>query len=248
MCTDMLLLELVPASRIASVTFLAHGAVAITHPGVDRGVAVNHGAAEDIVAERPDLIFASEISTPIAKRLALRVGAPLIEVKAVNSFADIRAVTRQMAAAVGEAVRGEAMIADMDGKLAWLAAHPPARRYTVAAWSGGSVPGRRTLANEIIEDAGAVNIASKSNGADYNTFGIEELLKADPDILIYGDDATTSPALHRLSLENPAVRARWAGRTVTYPEALFSCGVPQSADAAILLRRAFDRVPPRPGA
>lgn len=248
LCTDMLLLELVPAARIASVTYLAHGAAQITHPGVDRGIPVNHGTAEDIVAEKPDLIFAGDFSTPVAKRLARRVGANLVEVESVNSFADIRTVTRQMAKAVGEPARGEALIADMDRKLAWLSTHPPARRYTVAAWSGGAVPGKHTLANEIIEDAGAVNIASKLKSASYSSFGVEELLKADPDVLIYGDAVARKPALQSLGLENSAVRARWAGRTVAYPEVLFSCGVPQSADAAILLRRAFDQIPPRPGA
>ena len=246
MCTDMLLLDLVPKSRIASVTYLAHEAVQSTHPGIDRGVAINHGTAEDIVAEKPDLIFADDFSAPVARRLAKRVLAHLVEVKAVSSFADIRAVTRQMATTVGEETRGEAMIADMDRKLAWLAAHSPARRYTVAAWSGGSVPGRGTLANEIIEAAGAVNIASKLDSASYNTFGVEELLRADPDVLIYGGEVAAKPGLYSLALENSAVRARWTGRTVSYPDALFSCGVPQSADAAILLRQALDKVPPRP--
>jgi hypothetical protein len=35
------------------------------------------------------------------------------------------------------------------------------------------------------------------------------------------------------------VRRLYAGRQITYPETLYSCGLPQSADAARDLRRAM---------
>ena len=242
LCTDLLLLQLVPKSRIASISFLAHDGVDAIGRGLDAGVAINHGAAEDIAMQKPDLIFAGDFSTPMAKRLAKRVGAPVVEVKSTDSFQDIRDVTRQMAQAVGEPQRGEALIAGMDRKLAWLNAHPPRRRYTIAAWSGGSVPGKRTLPDAVIQAAGGVNIASKLDSATYNSFGIEELLRADPDVLIYGDGGMGELSLHALGPQHPLVRARWAQRTVTYPSVLFACGLPQSADAALRLRGAFDRL------
>ena len=70
MCNDLILLMLVPRERIASVTYLAHDAVDALMPGSDRGIPINHGTAEDIVVQKPDLILASPWSTPAARRLA----------------------------------------------------------------------------------------------------------------------------------------------------------------------------------
>ena len=141
-CTDLLLLELAPRSRIASVTFLAPEGARALFPGAVAGIPLNHGAAEDIVNVRPDLILDSGLSNPMTKRIARLMGVPVVEVKNADSFPEIRDVVRQVGAAVGEPARAEALIDRMDATLADLAAHPPSRRLRVVAWSGGSaVPG-----------------------------------------------------------------------------------------------------------
>src|SRR6185312_5915249 len=55
-CTDLLLLELAPKSRIASVTFLAPEAARALFPGAADGIPLNRNTAEDVVNVRPDLI------------------------------------------------------------------------------------------------------------------------------------------------------------------------------------------------
>ena len=175
----------------------------------------------------------------MTRRLARAAGTPLIEVKSAASFEDIRFITRQIGAAVGEPERAEALIAQMDRTLARLAASPPPKPFVVAAWSGDSVPGRKTLANAIIEAAGAVNIASKLNNETYNSFGIEELLAARPDVLMYGQTSKEKPSLTDSGASNRALRGLYAHRQVTYPETLYNCGVPQSAQAAADLRAAL---------
>ena len=77
MCSDILLLMLVPKDRIASITYLAHDPVEVLMPGADAGVPVNRGTAEEVVRQQPDLILASPWSTPVLRRLAAEVGAPL---------------------------------------------------------------------------------------------------------------------------------------------------------------------------
>ena len=52
MCNDLMLLMLVPKSRIASITYLAHDTVSVLMPGADKGVPINHGTAEDVVRAR----------------------------------------------------------------------------------------------------------------------------------------------------------------------------------------------------
>ena len=76
LCADMLLLELVPKTRIAGVTYLAHDGAEALFPGADAGVTVNHGTPEDIINLKPDLILAGTFSTPLTRRLAKAIGVP----------------------------------------------------------------------------------------------------------------------------------------------------------------------------
>lgn len=233
MCTDIYLLQMVPKERIASITYLAHKAVKFVQPGLDADILINHGAAEEIVREKPDIILASDFSTPMARKLAKQMHIPMIETKsAARTWDDIRATTRQIGAAIGEPEKAEAMVARMDKVLADLAAEKPIKPYVVAAWEGDTVPGKKTLSNTIIETAGAINIASKGNNDRSASFGIEQLLKAQPDILMYGADTLEKPSLKNAGITHPVVQKAWAGRQVTYPGAFYTCGAPQSADAA----------------
>src|SRR5690349_919992 len=63
MCADLLVLQLVPKGRIASVTYLAKAGADQLFPGAEAGLAINHGTPEDIINLRPDLIVAGDFST-----------------------------------------------------------------------------------------------------------------------------------------------------------------------------------------
>ena len=245
MCSDLLLLMLVPKERIASLTSLSHDAVAVLMPGADDGVAVNYGTAEEVVQQAPDLILASPWTTPAMRRLAARIGVPIVDVEQAASFADIRRITRQVGAAVGEGDRAEMLIADMDRTLADLAATRPARTVNVVAWDGGgnSVPGAGTLTDAIIRAAGAHNLAAEMSDASFSSFGLEELLAARPDAILRGEDRYDTPSLSNSVTEHPIVREAFRGRRLTYPAPLYACGLPQSARAARELRAALRHVP-----
>lgn len=245
LCTDLLLLQLAPKVRIASVSFLAHDGANELFPGLDKGVPTNRGSGEDLVRVRPDLVLDSELASPFIRTLAGKVGARVVAVKDAESFADIREVVRQVGRAVGEPARAEALVARMDTELADLAAHPPSwagngRRLRVVAWSGGSaVPGKGSLTDAIITAAGATNIAARP-GASTSSFGVEELLAERPDLLLYGGAALSKPSMLTEQAAHRAVRNLYAGRRIAYADAAYACGLPQSADAARDLRRAME--------
>jgi iron complex transport system substrate-binding protein len=238
-CTDLLVLQLAPKSRISSVTYLAHDAIGAVAPGLDAGVAINHGSAEEVLREKPDLLLTGDVSTPMMRRLARKVGAPLIEVKSAVGFDDIRAITRQVGAAVGEPARAEALVAEMDRTLARLAATAPPKPFVLAAWSGDYVPGRKTLANAIIEAAGAVNVAALLPNDRDNAFGVEDILRVRPEILMSGADGASRPSLKTAAISHRVIRRLYRDRQITYAEPLYTCGVPQSATAAAALREAL---------
>jgi iron complex transport system substrate-binding protein len=236
MCTDDLLLELLPPERIASVTYYSRDPSISSFWPQAAKVAVNFGTIEEVLAQKPDLVLAGTYTTPGARMLLKKLHMPLLEVAPAADFDEIRATTRLVAGALGREALGEALLAKMDLTLLELEASKPPRSLRVAAWGeGGSIPGKGTLFDSILLAAGAVNVANSEGGA-YESFGIEQLLFARPDILAFARNITDTPGLNTELAQHPLILKLYSGRTVTYPGALYSCGVPESADAAVALR------------
>lgn len=237
MCTDDLLLELLPPERIASVTYYSRDPGNSYQWPQAAKVRVNWGTIEEVLAEKPDLVLAGTYTTPAARALLKKLHWPLLEVPPAADFDEIRAVTRQVAHALRRDAAGELLIAKMDSTLQELAASRPRQIIRVAAWGeGGSIPGKGTLFDAILNAAGGVNIAMTLDGGAYTSFDVEQLIAAHPDVLAYASNIADSPGRNTELAQHPLIRRLYSGRSVTYPGALYSCGVVESADAAAALR------------
>jgi iron complex transport system substrate-binding protein len=239
-CTDELLLDLVPRSRIASVTFLSRERAALRMWPQGAGVPVNHGTAEEILATHPDLILTDPFMAPALRPLLAKSGAKILEVPPAESFAQIRAVTRLVARAVGEEARGEALIAGMDADLRAVDAHRPKAGLTVAGWGGGGyVPGTGGLFDAMLTAAGARNVVRGSFGY----YDVESLIAANPDALVYGDTYGGTTSLRADQDLHPALLRRYGGRRISYAS-LYGCGVPESGRVTKALQDALLKVHP----
>jgi len=237
MCTDDLLLELLPPERIASVTYYSRDPSNSYQWPQAENVRVNFGTVEEVLAEKPDLVLAGTYTTPATRSLLKRLHWPLLEVPPAADFDEIRTVTRQVAHALQRDEIGEALIAKMDSTLRELAATQPPQNIRVAAWGeGGSIPGKGTMFDSILRAAGGVNIAASLNSGAYASFEIEH-----PDILAYASNITDTPGLNTDLARHPLILKLYSGRQVTYPSALYSCGVVESAGAAVTLRASLLR-------
>ncbi|WP_246350752.1 ABC transporter substrate-binding protein [Sphingobium boeckii] len=237
-CTDQLVLALLPPERIASVTWLARDAEGSLMAAEAMRVGVNHGLAEDVLRQKPDLVVAGDFSTPATRGLLKRMGYPIIEVPHASSFEDIRKITRQVAQAVGEKARGEMLLARMDRQLAALADHPrPLLR--VAAWDGaGFNASKGSLYNAVLEAARAVNVANTPPASGYGAPDAEVLLAAAPALLVQGQRVFRRPGLRDNLSRHWLVRRYWDGdRTLTIRQAYYVCGTPFVADAALQLQK-----------
>ena len=242
-CTDELLMDLVPPARIASVTFRSQEKAALKLWPQAAHIRVNHNSAEEVLATRPDLILTDSFTTSQMHKLLARSGARVVEVPPAETFEQIRAVTRLVGDAVEERPRAEALIAQMDKALRDLAATRPQHAIRVMGWGGGGfVPGRLTLFNAVLDAAGGVNIAANDGYYD-----VEGLIAARPDILAYGDDYIDTPSLRVDQNAHPVLLKLFGGRRIVYPAALFNCGVPQSAFAAKQLQEQLAKAMARPG-
>jgi iron complex transport system substrate-binding protein len=236
MCTDDLLLDLLPPERIASVTYYSRDPSNSYQWPQAAHVAVNWGTVEEVLAEKPDLVLAGTYTTPAARSLLKKMRLPLLEVPPAADFDEIRAITRQVAHALHRDAAGEALISKMDSTLQELSATKPVRSIRVAAWGeGGNIPGKGTMFDTILTAAGGVNIAASIDG-QYTSFDVEQLLIARPDVLAYASHLTDTPGRNTDIALHPLIQKLYAGRSVTYPSALYSCGVVESAGAAVALR------------
>ena len=239
-CTDELLLDLVPPSRIASVTFLSREKAGLKYWPQAATIPVNHGNAEEILQTHPDLILTDPFMAPALRPLLAKTGAKVIEVPPAENFEQIASVTRTVARAVGEEARGEALIAQMDAQLREIASRRPRKPLTVAGWgTGGYVPGRGGLFDAMLTAAGARNV---ERGA-FGYYDVESLIAAGPDVLVYGDTYSGTASLRADQDLHPALLKRYAGRRITYT-ALYGCGVPQSAAITRQLQDALLKVQP----
>lgn len=239
-CGDQLVLALIPPSRITSVTWLSRDAETSAMARAALKVPVNHGQAEEVLRDRPDLVIAGTFTTPATRALLKKLHFPLLELGAVNSFDDVRRQTRAVAAALGARARGEQLLAEMDATLRQLQARPgPPLR--VAAWDGGGFaapPG--SMYDALLQAAGARNVAAEPGGlASGGGPSVERLLAVRPDLLVEGEPGSEAPALRSAVLDNPTVRRLWGDRTVYLPARDYECGTPFSAAGALRLSEAM---------
>jgi iron complex transport system substrate-binding protein len=244
LCTDQLILQLLPPERVTSVSFLSSSSENAYLTAEAFGVPVNYGTSEEVLRQNPDLVVAGTTTTAAVRALLKRIGRPLVEVPPAENFDQIRGVTRAIARAVGEEEKGERLLAEMDAVLAELAGSAPPARIVVAGWDGaGNVPLKGTLFDSILAAAGGVNVAADiTTNIAYGqvaAFDLEQLLAMRPDIVALGNSRIGKPDLASEQLQHRIVRRLYAGRQITYPETLYSCGLPQSAAAARDLRRAM---------
>jgi iron complex transport system substrate-binding protein len=236
LCGDQLVLALLPPSQITSVTWLARDPSESVMAQAAAHVPINHGSAEEVMRDRPDLVIAGAYAAAETQGLLKRLHYPLLEVTGAESFEDIRRETRKVAAAVGARARGEALIVRMDATLRDLSrtSAPPLR---VAAWDGAGFSARPgSLYDAVLQAAGARNVADQK-GVLKGAPDVETLLATAPDLLVEGEPGFERPGRRTDGLDNPTIRRFWGRRTVVVPQSSYLCGTPFSAEAAVRLRR-----------
>ncbi len=247
LCTDQIVLALLPPERITSVTWLSRDPGSSIMAREAARVPINHGWAEEVIREKPDLVIVSPFATPGLRGMLKRLNYPTLEVGAASNFDDIRALTRQVAAAVGERARGEALIAKMDAELAALA-RAPHRTYRLAAWDRfGFGAGKGTLQGAVFTAAGAVNVADAPPTSGYGRPDAEVLLEAAPPLLVEGSPYVAAASLGDNIETHRLVREYWSstGRLLVVPQAYYSCGAPRVGEAVGLLRKRLQQAAPQ---
>jgi iron complex transport system substrate-binding protein len=238
LCADELVLRLADRDQVGAVTYLAHDPRGSTVAREAMGIAVTRGLSEEIVALRPDLVVAGAFTTRTTVGLLKRVGFPLLELGVPNDFEGVRAQIRTVAAALGHPARGEAMVADLDERLARVM--PPAKplRALVMRPNAFTVaPG--SLGDAVIRAAGLANVAAELGRDRFGQVPLEAAALANADLIVLDEGEPGAPSLADALLHHPVLDAlRRQGRTVSIPNRLWTCPGPQVAEVVALLAAA----------
>lgn len=239
LCTDQLAMLLADKGQLYSVSHLAADKGASVLADEAKAYVVNHGLAEEIFLMRPDLIIAGSYTTRATVDMLKRLGFRVEEFEPESSFDDIRSNIDRMGKLLGQETKAREMIRLMDERLARIRESSQAKSGnapTIALYYANQfTSGKGTLAGDVVNHAGLVNLAEKLGMQGTQKLPLEQLVMATPD-LIAAHEAYPTPALAYETQVHPAFRATLNGKQpIDIPDKYWICGGPFTVDAVQLL-------------
>jgi iron complex transport system substrate-binding protein len=233
LCTDQILVDLVPRARISAVSHLAADPLVSAVAGKARGIPWTRGEAETVLSYSPDLVIAGEYTTPATVALLERLGLRVLKVPLASDIAGLRTVTYQIADAVGARDAADALLAGFDRRLLAIASPvtsdaPTAVVYQVNGLSAG--PG--SLADAVLQAAGFRNLAGELGLGPGGQLALEALVATPPDVIVLSGPVNEYRTAVADNLRHPALAAIMREHaSVTLPWRLWLCATPHLADA-----------------
>lgn len=245
LCADELVLRLADRAQIAAVSFLARDRRISSVADLAQGIALTRGQAEDIVSLAPDLVIAGRYTTRMTVALLRGLDLPVMELDVPVTLDAVEAQIREVAAALGQGARGEAMIADMR---AGLQAIPPRTRplRALVLRPNGVTSGAGSLVDTLLTRAGLINLGADPALAGYTALPLELVASLRPDILVMDLEPMAAPALAEAVLHHPVLaHLPFEMRVIGVPNRLWTCAGPGMVEAVRLLAGADEvQAPP----
>jgi iron complex transport system substrate-binding protein len=243
-CVDQYLILLADPQQIGALSRFSRDPTMSFYASRAARYPVSRSSVEEVLALKPDMVFASPYRSKAAFRPLERRGVPILEIGAADTFDQMLAQARQIAAAVGHPERGEALVAQMRARLAVVEARPKAKGVAAYYQRRGFVTGEGTLVDDIMRRAGFENLARRMKLGPLAQVSLEAMLRAHPDYLIL--ESNLPPDNGAAMLAHPALaRIVPPARRLFIPAAMTVCGGPFFPDAIALLQDQAARAPVR---
>ncbi|MBI4878107.1 MAG: ABC transporter substrate-binding protein [Planctomycetes bacterium] len=243
LATDEILADLVEPERVVGVTYL------VDDPGISnvagrysKAVARVDADIEMILLTEPDLVLVAPFSQAGFLGVIRRSGLGVHEHRQNDSFAEVLEGILALGSAVGEPERAANLVARVQARLALLDEKiaQVARRPRVLYWARGWTAGAGTNVHDMIERAGAINVAAEQGLTGHPQVSLELVLASDPEILLVpdwsGSDGELPSGLPAVCRNLSAVRA---GRVVAVEGRLIGAASQHVADGVERLARLF---------
>nr|WP_232213521.1 ABC transporter substrate-binding protein [Selenomonas sp. F0473] len=188
---DDIVLGMLPPERLVGIDHMADDPNSSNIVDIAEGITekINHPSAERVLALHPDVVFLdADIDAGPAQTLP-ELGIRVVACKKPHNAEELRAAVRLVAAALGEAEKGEALVWLFDAERAALAGRltevPPDARKTVIVISMSPTYGSRGgLFDGLCGMAGVTNGAAEIGLTAGQSLTKEHIVAVNPDFLI----------------------------------------------------------------
>jgi len=234
-CADQYVLALAPREAVAGLSPRADAPDSFLRDRA-RGLPQRRATIEAVLGARPDVVVRqwggdARLTAALARR-----GVATINLDDATDFDGVRANVRRVAAALNRQAAGEAVLADMDRKLARAAGAGQGRRAFYLT-PGGYTAGPSTMIDAMLRAAGFANASAQPY---FSPAPLEALVLAPPKAVVLGFfDLTRAGADRWGPGRHAALRKATQGRVVaSLPGAMLGCSAWFAADGAEALARA----------
>lgn len=236
-CVDGILAEIASPGQIGAVSAWSHDPAATSAPlAWARTLPALGPTAEDVIAARPKLLLTGNLALGGTNAALARAGIPMRTYGVPASVDDSIQQVRDIARAIGRDAAGAALIARIKAATRPVSGAP--RKSAIIWQSGGFVPGKGTLQDDLLARAGFANASHTYGLTQWDVLPVETLLQNPPDIVFMpetaaGDDGRQLAARRRL-LRHLDSRTQ----IIPFPDNLLFCGGPTIIAAMARMRRA----------
>ena len=206
LCTDQLLLAMLPRERIAMLSQLSNDAGLSYHARLVGDIPRFDGSVESVLKHQPELILAGRYSASAASRLLSRLGHRVEVFDMPETLAGTRDFVRRVAAMIGTEHRGATLLEEMDQRLQKISQRPAGAAVSALLFlPNGTTPGRGSLKDTLMRVAGLDNMAARLGIEGYGQVSLETLLRHPPGLILLDAAELQAPSLARSLLAHPAL-------------------------------------------
>ncbi|MBK8199050.1 MAG: ABC transporter substrate-binding protein [Acidobacteria bacterium] len=231
-CADQFVLALADRDQILAVSKDAERQFSHLRAKA-AGLPKVRAAAEDVIALGPDVVVRSWGGDARALAFYERFGIRTVQLGYADDIQGTADVTRAVAAEIGQAARGEALIAAMPKPA------PATGRSALYVTPGGVSAGKGTMIDAIFRQAGLTNA---NPGVGWTGLPLEQLVRAPPSLMLtaffgFDDDATDRWSVSRHPVMQRLMRE---AEVIAMDESRVSCAAWLVADEGAAIAAALE--------
>jgi iron complex transport system substrate-binding protein len=207
---DEMTLALVDKSRIAAISqYTADPAISNVADQV-AGIPIYGKGAEQVLAAKPDVVVADPFTDKDLVRQVQAAGIPVAVTDLVDAYDGFVGSIRVLAYLYGEDARGDALIRDINDRLARIdtivAKHASEPKPRILLLQGNAyVAGSDSNMDGIIRRAGGINVAAESGISGTKQISLESIIAMNPDTIVIPGPPAKYPEAFAQVTANPAL-------------------------------------------
>lgn len=237
LCTDQLAMLVAAPGQLISVSDLAANPMNSAMAEAARAYRPNRGQAEEIFLMRPDLVLAGTYSNPATTAMLERLGIRVARIGLTTRLDEVPDRLAETGRLLGRETRAENLAESFRKDLARLARDGTPRPLAALFQANGYSQGADTLSDDILTHAGFANLARENGRRGGFDLSLEELVMADPDLLILSRPYPKTSRAEEI-MAHPALRALDAAPILSGPD--WVCGTPHVLAAVAEMARRHD--------